>query len=632
MYKYLQNFSVKNIVLFATIFFASLIFAIVMIYLSLNVRKNAQEDSKVIVDRYTESYAQNIEGLINEAMSITRTLAYTLIEHKDTSLLELHPKNMSILSNVLDKNPNFLQVWFDWDIQVIDPNYKTKYGRVGSAVYRDKNGEYVLNRHLKDTSDVELDNDYFIARKNRIEAVGEPYFDQITKDLDGVLMVSPTVPIVVNNEFLGWAGIDLDMGSIQSIVETIKPYKQSLAYLLSPGNAIIAHTDESLHEVSLLKINEDHATEYSAALSKIKQNQAYSFIYKNAKKEAIYVSMLPLKIGRDNEIWTLGTETPINAVTAKSIEMFKATMIIGFVGIALLGVVIYFILKSVTKRLTWAVDLSQKISEGDLTSRIEIKGKNEIGVLANSLNKMTIQLKNIINGLTSSSKSISLASMGITEVSSKIAKSSSSQAASVEEVMASIEEMTSNILSNSDNAKATEKIAEKALHGVQSGSNSANNTAESINKIAEKISIIHEISSQTNILALNAAVEAARAGDNGKGFAVVAAEVKKLAEKAQVAATEINELSEEGVQISDTAEKELSQLLPDIEKTTQLIKEIANANQEQSHGATEIQNVIQELNDIAQRNASVADDLNSKAQNLTNESKQLQELIKIFKV
>ena len=198
--------------------------------------------------------------------------------------------------------------------------------------------------------------------------------------------------------------------------------------------------------------------------------------------------------------------------------------------------------------------------------------------------------------------------------------------------MASIEQMTSNIFSNSNNDKETASIAEKALNGIQSGSNSANKTVDSINKIAEKIDIIHEISNQTNILALNAAVEAARAGEHGRGFAVVASEVKKLAEKAQAAASEINVLSANGVQISDQAEKELSKLLPEIEKTTLLVKEIASANREQSEGASEIQNFVQELNSIAQKNASVSENLNSKAQYLSSESNQLKEIIKIFKI
>ena len=628
MYKYLKNISVKNIVLFATIFFSTIIFATIIIYLSVNVRKNAQNDSIQIVDRYTGGYALQIEGLLNQSISITRTLAYSFIENKDTSIDELHPSNKNILANALDKNEDFLSVWFDWEISTIDSNYEK--GRVGNIMFRSAGGEHIFEREI--ILDDKVNATYNDLKKDGKEAVGEPYKDEITEGLAGILMVSPTVPIIENGKFVGLAGIDLNMSHIQRIVKEIKPYDKSIAYLISPGNAIVAHTDESMHEKSLLEINLEHRSEYSKAIENIKKGNVHSFIFENSENQKVYVSMLPLNIGNDNEIWMLASETPLGEVLAKSTSMFTITIIIGVVGIFTLSLIIYFIIKSVTKRLTWAVNHSQKISEGDLTSRIEIEGGNEIGVLASSLNKMAEQLKNLIGGLTSSSKTIGSASLEITEMSSKIAKSSSSQAASVEQVMASIEQMTSNILSNNDNAKETESIAEKALLGIQTGSNSAHTTVNSINKIAEKISVIHEISSQTNILALNAAVEAARAGENGKGFAVVASEVKKLAEKAQAAATEINELSQEGVRISDTAEKELSQLLPDIEKTAQLIKEIANANQEQSHGATEIQNVVQELNNIAQKNASVSENLNEKAMRLAIESEELQKLIQIFKI
>lgn len=631
MYKYLKNFSVKSITLFATAFFSVLIFAIILIYSSNRVRTNVRQDSKKIVDEYTEAYALKIEGLINEAMSITRTLAYTLIEHKDSSLDELHSKNRNIMKNLLANNPRFLQVWFDWDIKLIVPNYKTKYGRVGNGVYKDTNGEFIFYRHLKDTSDVEVQNDYYVAKKTGKEAVGEPYFDKISEEFKDVLMVSPVVPMVVNNEFLGWAGVDMDMADIQVIVEKIKPFNNSTAYLLSPQNALIAHSDKSFTEKNFMELKTDHLELFKNSLNTIKRNKKNSFVYNDENGDNIYVSMLPLNIGRDGEIWTLATETPLKNVLTKSDSIFYTTIFIGVIGVSLLILIIYFIIKSVTKRLTWAVEHAQRISEGDLTSRIEIEGKNEIGVLATSLNQMANQLKNIVGSLTHSSELINSASTEIIDVSTKITKSSSNQAASVEQVMASIEEMTSNIHNNSDHAKETESIAERALLGIKNGSNSVHTTADSISKIAEKISIIHEISNQTNILALNAAVEAARAGSNGKGFAVVANEVKKLAEKAQVAAIEINALSEEGVKISDQAEEELSMLLPEIEKTTHLVRNIANANVEQSHGATEIQNVIQELNTIAQKNASVSESLNEKAMKLVSESEQLQKLIGIFK-
>ncbi|NJO87975.1 MAG: hypothetical protein HC831_02675 [Chloroflexia bacterium] len=151
-----------------------------------------------------------------------------------------------------------------------------------------------------------------------------------------------------------------------------------------------------------------------------------------------------------------------------------------------------------------------------------------------------------------------------------------------------------------------------------------------IDEIAEKISIIGEISRQTNILALNAAIEAARAGQFGKGFTVVANEVKKLAERAQEAAAEINAISEKGVEISKTAEKELANLVPDVEKTAMLVREITSASAEQSSGTDQIQNSIQLLNNIAQKNALLADELNTKAKQLNDEANKLKKKYKLF--
>lgn len=628
MYKYLQNFSVKNTVLFAVIFFSTIIFSFTIIYLSNNVRQNSRADSNKIVNEYTKGYALMIEGLLNETMSITRTLAYTFAENRDTGLTELNPVNKSILTSAIDKNPDFLSVWVDWELNFIDPDIPD--GRVGNIMFRSKNGKHVFEREV--ITDKTVNSTYLALKNSGKETVGEPYQDEITEGLAGILMVSPTVPIYIDNKFAGIAGIDLDMRHIQGIVKQIRPYDVSIAYLISPGNAIVAHTDEKYYQKSLLDVNPTFKKEFNESLQEIKSGNMHSFTYKNEKGEEFYVSMVPLTIGKDKEMWALATETPMKEVLAKSTNMFRYTIFIGAIGIIILCLIIYFILKSITKRLLWAVNHSKRISEGDLTSKIEIQGSNEIAVLANSLNSMAEKLKNIIASVASGSKSINSDSIGITELSSEIAKRSSNQAASVEQVMASIEEMTSNIHNNSDNAKETEKIAEKALSGVKIGSNSALETVQSINKIAEKITIIQEISNQTNILSLNAAVEAARAGEHGRGFAVVANEVKKLAEKSQIAAQEINNLSSQGVHISDLAQEELTKLLPDIEKTAQLIREIANANLEQSHGANEIQNVVQELNNIAQKNAFVSEELNSKALHLSAESEKLLEMIGIFKI
>ncbi len=150
-------------------------------------------------------------------------------------------------------------------------------------------------------------------------------------------------------------------------------------------------------------------------------------------------------------------------------------------------------------------------------------------------------------------------------------------------------------------------------------------------QVAEKISIIEEIARKTDLLALNAAVEAARAGEHGKGFAVVASEVRKLAERSQTAAAEISRLSIDGVQIAEGAGQLLTRLVPDIQKTAELVREIAAASAEQSTGATQVNKAIQQLDQVIQQNSAASEEMASTAEELSSQAEVLQSSIAFFK-
>jgi methyl-accepting chemotaxis protein len=195
-----------------------------------------------------------------------------------------------------------------------------------------------------------------------------------------------------------------------------------------------------------------------------------------------------------------------------------------------------------------------------------------------------------------------------------------------------MEQMSSNIKQNAENAAQTEKIAVKAASNAKEGGEAVRRTVDAMKQIASKIGIIEEISRQTNLLALNAAIEAARAGEHGKGFAVVASEVRKLAERSQKAAGEITELSASSVEVAERAGDLLAKILPDVQKTAELVQEITAASREQDSGGAQINKAIQQLDTVIQQNASASEETSSTTEELSTQAQRMQEMIAFFKL
>ncbi|MEO8111972.1 MAG: methyl-accepting chemotaxis protein, partial [Ginsengibacter sp.] len=244
-----------------------------------------------------------------------------------------------------------------------------------------------------------------------------------------------------------------------------------------------------------------------------------------------------------------------------------------------------------------------------------------------NITNLVSKLKELIAFVQTASDNISSASTQMSSSSQQMSEGATEQAASAEEVSSSMEEIASIIQQNTDNALQTEKIATKVAADIVEGNKAVSHTVQSMKEIADRISVIGDIARQTNLLALNAAVEAARAGDYGRGFAVVAAEVRKLAERSQVAALEINNLSKAGVTIAEKSGKLLEEIVPEIQKTSKLVQEISLSSIEQNTGANEVNKAIQQLNEVIQQNAATSEEMAASSEELSSQAEQLKEVI-----
>lgn len=276
-----------------------------------------------------------------------------------------------------------------------------------------------------------------------------------------------------------------------------------------------------------------------------------------------------------------------------------------------------------------AADIANNLANGNL--RVKFTKKTEKG-LYKDLKQMVVRLRDVIQNVVVISDNLAVASGQLSSGSQQISQGANEQAASAEEVASSMEEMSSSITQNNDNAVQTEKISIKAAKDIAEGNQSVEQTVTSMKTIADKITIIGEIARQTNILALNAAVEAARAGEHGRGFAVVAAEVRKLAERSHAAATETDELSKSSVQVAEKSGQLLASIVPDIQKTSTLVQEIAASSQEQSESSNQVNNALQQLNQIVQQNAANAEEMASSSEELAAQADSLKDLVSFFKI
>jgi len=330
--------------------------------------------------------------------------------------------------------------------------------------------------------------------------------------------------------------------------------------------------------------------------------------------------------------WAVASGLYVDDVNAE-ISKIQTSVIISTVVVALFVLFIaFFVARLITRPLNQAVHISKELAEGNLMMNVEVTSRDEAGQFLEGMRNMIEKLKSIVADVQSAADNVASGSQQMSGTAQQMSQGATEQAASAEEVSSSMEEMASNIKQNADNAQQTEKIALKAAQDAREGGKAVAETVGAMKEIAAKITIVEEIARQTNLLALNAAIEAARAGEHGKGFAVVASEVRKLAERSQTAAAEISKLSTSSVEVAEKAGEMLGRIVPDIQKTAELVQEINASSNEQNTGAEQINKAIQQLDQVIQQNASATEETASTSEELSSQSEQLLDAIGFFKI
>lgn len=321
--------------------------------------------------------------------------------------------------------------------------------------------------------------------------------------------------------------------------------------------------------------------------------------------------------------------TQLKELAVRSMAIAAILIVLGIILAIIFEIII---IRAIRIPLQKSVAFSKAIAKGDLSVKLDINQKDEVGELCESLSMMMKSLNEIVLAIRTGTDSIADASKHISASSQQISEGATEQASATEEISSSMEQMASNIMQNKDNAQQTENISVKASATMNALSEKAGESFEFVRTISEKITIINDIAFQTNLLALNAAVEAARAGEHGRGFAVVAAEVRRLAERSKLAASEIEGLSKTSLKVTEESKNLLETLVPEIQKTSMLVQEIASSSIEQNSGADQINGAIQQLNQVTQQNAASSEELATSSEELAAQADSLKDVVAFFEI
>jgi methyl-accepting chemotaxis protein len=634
----------------------ALTFVITIVIAISSMTSAEKENAFELSDYITGNYANEIKAELEVAMDSARTLAQIFEGYEEFEPSERRRDFSNMLKSVLEKNELFLGTWTCWEkdaLDGMDSKYKntTGHDETGRFIpYWYKSNGTIAMEPLVDYDQPGAGDYYLIAQRTGEEVIMDPFIYEVGGK--PVLMTSLVVPIKNKGKVVGVAGIDIDIGNVQGLIEQIKPFETGVAAMFTSSGVVAAHFDPSRIAKDGTKTEQDMAGENLSDMFKaIEEGREFSFInYSDAMNSDVYIYINPFQIGHAENLWSLAIGVPMNKVLENANRLMWLFVIICIVAVSVIILIIFFIGKSITNPISACEQMIDKIKGKDLATDKEQKvlkyteRKDEIGNIVHALISMEKEYAETISVFKTSVEELNGSAENLSAVSQEQLASSEELSAQAEKIdnnvqntSASIEEVTSGVeevASSAQNVSSTaqelsnqnEVTADKAHEGGKMITSIVNQIEEAVNQTVDTAKLVQElavgakkveeilvsissIAEQTNLLALNAAIEAARAGEAGKGFAVVADEIRKLAEESKKSTDNISNILKtitSGVNKADAAtdktveivnkvnenakevEGQFSQILKMVEKTTNMIESLTAISEEQGASAQEM--------------------------------------------
>lgn len=590
----------------------SVVFISIILFLSNKYTTTVRENVYATVNGETLSRAAQIGAELKSVLDIASTMAGALSGTIGSAGAEKSDIDAALRA-VIERNDHLLAAW-------------SVSGGSSVRLHRDAGN---IQRGAMFGILPEMDAEYnrLIAREKA--GVSDPVMRKFGEAV--VPVVSVGAPVVVGGRKIGTVGLDIDLRRIQSLVASIKPMNNGYGFLFSGNSVYLAHPNKNQIGKTILEVRPDaHARDADVRAGRKRTEEQRAL----ATGAVSYFVFEPVQVDGLDRPWSVVVTVSLTALLAEARNAVFLTMILAISGTLAIIILTALVVRVLIRPISEAVRLTGEIAEGDLSikpSDANLAKSDEIGDLSKALLHMTERLQSILREIRSFSDNVAIGAAQVSSTAQSLSQGANEQAASVEELSSSVEELAGTIRQNADNTNQADELSRRVAHNAEESGKAVVQTVDSMKEIASKISIIEEIARQTNLLALNAAIEAARAGESGKGFAVVASEVRKLAERSQNAAGEINELSKKSVTVASEAGKRLEELVPDIRKTAELIQEIAAASNEQSGGAEQIAKGVSQMDQVVQQNASSSEELAATAEELSAQAATLVQTVDYFK-